>query len=120
MNKIATLSDKIINILQLNYSNYDIYLGQTNIDHMIEKHPEDYTKYGMYLEEIINNPDYVGLHKKNSSIELVKMFKTEDDEYVKVAIRISGGGKFFARSLYTLNNNRVENFIAQGTLISLK
>ena len=37
-------------------------------------------------------------------------------EYVKVAVRLSGGGTLFARSLYVLNPNRVQNFIKKGTL----
>ena len=37
-------------------------------------------------------------------------------EYVKVAVRLSGGGSLYARSLYVLNPNRVQNFIAKGTL----
>ena len=37
-------------------------------------------------------------------------------EFVKVAVRLSGGGALYARSLYVLNHNRVKNFIQKGTL----
>ena len=40
-----------------------------------------------------------------------------NNEYVKVAVRISSSGIFYARSLYVLNSNRVKNFINKGTLI---
>ena len=45
----------------------------------------------------------------------MKEFKI-DDEFVKVAVRLSGGGALYARSLYILKPNRVKNFIAKGTL----
>lgn len=40
-----------------------------------------------------------------------------NNEYVKVTVRISFSGIFYARSLYVLNSNRVKNFINKGTLI---
>ena len=47
--------------------------------------------------------------------EYVKDFQI-NGEFVKVAVRLSGGGALYARSLYVLNHNRVINFIQKGTL----
>ena len=93
----------------------NIYLGDTNIQHMKNSHPVDYEKYKDELENILSNPDYIGLNPNDDSIEYVKEF-IQDNEYVKVAVRISSGDKYFARSMYVLNKNRVRNFIAKGTL----
>ena len=82
---------------------------------MQSKHPQDYQKYGQYIQSILSAPDYVGMNPSDSSIEYVKEFNI-NNEYVKVAVRISSGGKYYARSLYVLNNNRVQNFINKGTL----
>lgn len=92
-----------------------IMLGQSNIAHMQSKHAADYAKYGADISNIVNNPDYIGLNASDGSIELVKEYIV-NGEYVKVAVRISASGTYFARSLYVLNNNRVKNFIAKGTL----
>ena len=51
----------------------------------------------------------------DGSIEYVKDFQI-NGEFVKVAVRLSGGGTLYARSLYVLNHNRVINFIQKGTL----
>lgn len=93
----------------------NIYLGDSNIAHMKSRHPQDYQKYGQYIQTILNAPDYVGMNPSDNSIEFVKEFKI-DNEYVKVAVRVSSGGKYYARSLYVLNSNRVQNFINKGTL----
>lgn len=66
----------------------------------------------------MGNPDYVGLNTKDESIEYVKEYKV-DDEYVKVAVRVSGNRNYFARSIYVLNKTRVKNFITKGTLKKL-
>ena len=64
---------------------------------------------------ILAAPDYVGQNPTDGSIEFVKEFLLAG-EYVKVAVRLSQSDRFYARSLYVLNNNRVKNFIAKGTL----
>lgn len=96
-----------------------VYLGEKNMEHMKNAHPDDYLKYEDYLPMIIESPDYVGINRKDNSIEFVKEFYINDD-YVKVAVRASTSGIFYARSLYTLNRNRVDRFVENGTLIRMK
>jgi len=114
--KIGFITNDVIKTLNLSIKeNTPIFLGQSNIDHMMKKHPLDYAKYGNKIGEIISCPDFVGINSKDNSIEYVKEYHI-DNEYVKVAVRISKGNTFFARSLYVLNKNRTENYIKKGTL----
>jgi len=114
--KVGELSQMVIRALSLNLKDgQSIFIGEMNINHMREKHPIDFARYANALPQILATPDYVGLNPKDGSIEFVREFQL-DDEYVKVAVRVSGGGELFARSLYVLNKRRVENFIAQGKL----
>lgn len=92
-----------------------VYLGESNIAHMKNKHPGEYAAYGQDISNIINHPDYVGRNTKDDSIEFVKEY-VMNNEYVKVAVRVSVNGNYYARSLYRLNSNRVKNFIANGKL----
>lgn len=82
---------------------------------MQSSHPADYAKYESELTNILSNPDYVGQNPADGSIEYVKEYCV-DNEYVKVAVRLSKADRYYARSLYVLNNNRVRNYIAKGTL----
>ena len=82
---------------------------------MKARHWEDYQKYGSCIPEILRLPDYIGRNPADDSIEYVKEFKI-DSEYVKVAVKVASSGKYYARSLYVLNHNRVHNFIKKGTL----
>lgn len=113
---IAHISSKVIQKLDLDCKiDEPIYIGDSNIKHMKEKHPIDYEQYHDYIGEILNTPDYVALNKKNNSLEYVKELKF-DDNFVKVTVRVSRSGRYFARSMYVLNTRRVLNFIANGTL----
>ena len=116
---IGVISESVCSILKIPFpQNSNIYLGESNINHMITSHPDDYSKYGNHIQDILSHPDYVGMNKKDYSIEYVKLF-IEDNDFVKVAVRVSTSGKYYARTLYTLNNNRVQNFINNKTLISV-
>ena len=114
--EVGKLSARIISLLGSSLkAGQPIYLGPGNIAHMQSRHPADYAKYGQYIPLILAQPDYVGENPKDGSIEYVKDFQI-NGEYVKVAVRLSGGGTLYARSLYVLNPNRVHNFIQKGTL----
>lgn len=82
---------------------------------MKSAHPNDFEKYSGDLICILAYPDYVGRNPTDGSIEYVKEFLI-NGEYVKVAVRISANGLYFARSLYVLNPRRVHNYIHKGTL----
>ncbi len=114
--EVGRLSARVISLLGLSLkANQPILLGDGNVAHMTSRHPQDYAKYGQYIPLILSNPDYVGKNPSDGSIEYVKDFKI-NGEFVKVAVRLSGGGVLYARSLYVLSTNRVHNFIQKGTL----
>lgn len=114
--QVGKLSQRVIDLLGLTLSEgRSILLGESNIAHMVSRHPEDYALYGEYIPLILSMPDYVALNTKDESIEYVKEVQM-DDIYVKVAVRVSARGQLFARSVYRLNTNRAKNFIEKGTL----
>ena len=114
--EVGKVSARVISLLGSSLLvDQPIYLGDSNIQHMIERHPDAYAKYGQYIPQILAQPDYVGENPSDKSIEYVKEFKI-DGAFIKVAVRLSSGGILYARSLYVLNSNRVNNFIKKGTL----
>lgn len=120
MRIIGIINEKIITLLGLQIeANTPIMIGASNIEHMKNKHPDDYNKYKDEIKNILDNPDYIGCNPSDGSIEYVKEYLI-DNEYVKVAVRVSSKNKYYARTIYTLNNNRVINYIAKGTLKPVK
>ena len=119
MGKVGEISAGVIATLGLSVApNTPIYIGITNINHMLSSHQKAYVKYGSYISKIIASPEYVGLNPKDGSIEYVREFQMAG-EFVKVAVRVSTKGQYFARSIYVLNKQRVFNFIKKGTLKGL-
>ena len=117
--RIGHFSEQIIRILDLDIPvGTPIYIADSNIEHMKSSHPKTFEKYKDELQNIIENPDYIGKNTKDDSIEFTKEYLI-DGEYVKVAVRISTSNIYYARSTYELNPNRVKNFIQKGTLKKL-
>ena len=119
MTKVGEISRRVIDLLGLNIkAGTPIYISDSNIEHIINAHPHDFEDYGMDLENIIKHPDYVGLNPNDNSVEYVKLFKVQNKKYIKVAVRVSAGGRYFARSLYSRGISRMERFIEKGYLLT--
>lgn len=117
--QIGCFSSAVIELLGLDIpSGTPIYIADTNIKHMKTSHPDDFKKYGNDIADIIANPDYVGQNMKDASIEFTKEYVIDGD-FVKVAVRVTTSNVYYARSMYVLNPNRVQNFIRKGTLKKL-
>lgn len=112
---IGKLTKKVIDTFGLDMDeNEPILCGESNRQHMQEEHPEDYELYGDKIEEIINNPDFIAKHpKKNSAIEYIKIFKDENDKHVLVAVRATGNNRLFARTLFVMDNEKVDKYVAK-------
>lgn len=86
--------------------------------HHIEKHKKDFSseeEYFSHLEsipDIINDPDYIGLHPTNNSIEYVKRL----DKLVLVAVRIKNTGPLAIRTLYPLKESQLKNYLDSGRM----
>jgi fructose-1-phosphate kinase PfkB-like protein len=87
-----------------------ILCGPDNIKHMQTEHPAHFEKYGSKIDEIIASPDYICKHPKKDSIEYVKVFKNDNNEHVLVAVRASGSGVLFARTLFVMDPKKVQAY----------
>jgi len=88
LSKIGEITQEVINTLKLSIvPGTPIYIGQSNINHMLKKHPAVYRKYSSYIHDIIKHPDYIGINPADNSIEYVKEFKV-DNNYIKVAVKV--------------------------------
>lgn len=116
--KVGIITQTTINLLGLSdiEPNKEICVGPTNISHMKQSHPEVYARYGQCLEEVIRSPHYVMLHPSDGSIRFIREY-IEDNERVLVAVRASSGGSFFARSLYIIEEAKLESYRSTGNLM---
>lgn len=117
LRKVGEISQRVVDLLGLDIKpGTPIYTGKSNIVHMQRNHAQDYRAYRQYIPEIIKAPDYVGINPKDDSIEYVKIFET-DGNFVKIAVRVSDMDRFYARTIYARELDKLEKFVESGNLI---
>lgn len=90
-------------------------MGEVNEKHMRTRHEYEYDKYSIEIPEILDKPDYVGINPHDDSIMYVKEYE-ECGEYIRVGVKVSCGGKYFARTLHLLSTCNAERYLEKGTL----
>lgn len=120
--KIGSIEEEVIKILDLSVEpNAPIFLGERNIQHMKDEHPEDFKKYGSKVTEILKYPDYVAKHPKKDSIEYIKEYYDEvKKDRVLVAVRATTRGIHFARTLFVMSDEKVAKYKNKGAFRVLR
>jgi hypothetical protein len=116
--KVGEINQRVIELLGLDIEvGTAIFMGKSNVVHMQKNHPQDYKTYHRHIPDIIAAPDYVGVNPNDDSIEYVKIFEV-DNNFVKVAVRVSDSGNFYARTIYARELDKLEKFIESGSLVA--
>lgn len=119
MEIVGYISQSVIKRLNLEIEpNTPVFIGESNIEHIKNRHPYEYDKYYKDIGMIINSPDYVGINPKDGSILFVKLYKI-DGEYVRIAVKITSGGMCFVKTLHLLSTCNAERYLEKGTLKKL-
>ncbi len=116
-NIVGQITQNVINTFSVNLAEgQPIFCGESNKNHMKSEHPEDFEKYGDKIEDIIRNPDFIAKHPKKDSIEYIKIYKDHNDDHVLVAVRATGSGTLFARTLFVMDSEKVKKYTLVGAL----
>lgn len=116
---IGYFEQSVIDLLQLDIpKNTPIFLGESNVEHMKNRHPYEFDKYFSDISEIISHPDYVGVNPSDNSVGFVKEYLISG-EYVRVAVRVTTKGQHFAKSLHSLSTYNAARYLERGTLKKL-
>lgn len=114
---IGTLSQEIINTLNMELPPTDILMPPGFIKHIKKRHNNTFVKYFKKIPEILKYPDYVGTNPSEpNSIELVKIFYN----VVLIAIKLDAKGDLYLSSMYELNPSKIPRRISSGRLKPLK
>lgn len=59
----------------------DVILTERQVEHIKERHPNDYEQYFDYIKEIVENPDYIIRDTKSNTGFLLKEFVDKDKRF---------------------------------------
>ncbi len=111
--KIAFLKEKCPELLE-KIGNRTIIMWKDRIEH-IKKHTYDNSNLSIeemceIIPEIIDKPDYLGVKKKDSSIQFIKRYK----DNILIAVRIDGKGRLSFRTMYTITEGQLTDYLRKG------
>lgn len=69
----------------------EVIITQEQVDHIKERHPNDYERYAKYFPKIIRHPDYILEANKPNTAFIVKEF-SEADKRFQVILRLAVAG----------------------------
>ena len=68
----------------------DVIITDERIQHIKERHPDDYERFCSYIPHIISAPDYIiEANKDNTAVILKEIFDLENGNKFKLILRIS-------------------------------
>lgn len=80
-NKLGKYKDKLIT--------EEVVLTIERIKHIKEHHPGDYEKYGKYIPNIIEHPDYILIDSKNIDTLLYMKTIVEEQKNIQIVLKLN-------------------------------
>ena len=92
-----------------------IIMWKDRVEHL-KKHGYETTNMSvedMYslIPEIIEKPDYLGVRKKDLSIQFIKRYS----DNMLVAVRMDSKGKLLFRTMYTITDSQLSDYLRKGS-----
>lgn len=73
----------------------EVIITDTQIAHIQTRHPNDFERYGKYLEQIIAEPDYIlqdDSHPATTAMVLKEIVAKDTNEHFRIALRLATSG----------------------------
>lgn len=87
LHTIGVLNRDIYNCISENIITDEVIITDERIKHIMERHPEDYEKYYLFLKDIISDPDYIIETNKTNSALILKEFNRGEEKF-KTIVRL--------------------------------
>ena len=112
-NKFAAISKDI--------TGEDVVLTDKQVEHIKERHPNDYERYFKYIKEIVENPDYIIRDSKPNTGFLLKVFWKEEKRF-QLILRLHTGDdiKGYKNSIITflkINKKKYEQYLRNKEIV---
>lgn len=101
--------------LKINTEIEKIIISKGLVSHMKKSRHEKMIKYISEIENIINNPDYIGINprEKGTSLEYLKVF----DDNVLLAVKLDiKRNYFYTASMYDVTEAKLQSMLSSGRI----
>lgn len=89
MQYVGKLDKNKLGLYKENIITTDVILTEERIKHIKEHHPGDYEKYGIYMKEVIEKPDYILEDNKNIDTVIYLKNIKDNKKNIQIVIRLN-------------------------------
>ena len=119
---VGKIDKKIYSCITQNIITDEVIITDERIGHIKERHPNDYERYCGYLQEIVENPDYIVETKKANTALILKEIVDSDEKHFKTVLRLttSTDNSAFKNSIITfmkINKKEWERLIRNKKIL---
>lgn len=85
---VGNIDESIYNCITNDIATDEVIITAERIQHIKERHPNDFEKYQGYLRQIVESPDYIVEANKENTALILKQIGEADGEHFKTFLRI--------------------------------
>jgi len=86
---IGKLDRSIYRCISQNIITDEVVITEKQIEHIKERHPNDFERFEMYFKEIVEQPDYIIESPKPKTALVLKEVLIDNNEVFKMVIRLA-------------------------------
>lgn len=87
MYTVGVLNFEIYRCISENIITDEVIITDERIKHIMDRHPNDYERYCLFLKDIISDPDYIIETNKPNSALILKEFNNGEEKF-KTVVRL--------------------------------
>ncbi len=85
---VGKIDIKIYNCITKDITTYEVIITDKQIDHIKNRHPNDYELFNKYLEKIVEQPDYIIEANKPFTALILKEIQIDNKKF-KTVVRLA-------------------------------
>jgi len=123
MHIVGRIDRKIYECITDDITTDEVIITEERIQHIVERHPNDYEQYYAYLKTVVEDPDYIIEANKPNTALILKEIIESDERQFKTILRLktSKDNKVFKNSIITfmkINEKEWSRLIRKGKVKS--
>ena len=87
MEYIGKIDKEKFKLITRDITTEEVILTDKQVEHIKERHPNDYERFSSYFGEIVKNPDYIIETKKQNTALILKEIQKENEVF-KTVLRL--------------------------------
>lgn len=122
MHIVGRIDRKIYECITDDITTDEVIITEERIQHIVERHPNDYEQYYAYLKTVVEDPDYIIEANKPNTALILKEIIESDERQFKTILRLktSKDNKVFKNSIITfmkINENEWSRLIRNKRIL---